>query len=74
MKLRKQGNVMWVSKREWERTLERLADLESMVQSQQKEITSLKYPYGALKKAFAEEATSMKQERKEIFRTWNLNL
>lgn len=45
---------MWISKKRWNRLEKRIADLEMKIQSQQEEISSHKYPYKALKKAFEE--------------------
>ena len=50
---------MWISKKKWMRLEKRIADLEMKIQSQQEEISSHKYPYKALKKAF-EEASHQK--------------
>lgn len=45
---------MWISKRKFQELEKRIADLEMAVRSQQKEITSLNYPYEDVKQAFAE--------------------
>lgn len=45
---------MWVSKKRFEALKRKVADLEAQVQSQREEISSQKYPYKALKKAFEE--------------------
>ncbi len=44
---------MWISKRKFQELEKRIADLEMAVRSQQKEITSLNYPYEDVKQAFA---------------------
>lgn len=43
---------MWISRKKLESILKRIADLEEQVQSQQKIILSLHYPYEDVKKAF----------------------
>lgn len=43
----------WISKRKFQELEKRIADLEMAVRSQQKEITSLNYPYEGVKQAFA---------------------
>ena len=43
---------MWISRKKIESILKRIADLEEQVQSQQKIIFSLNYPYEDVKKAF----------------------
>lgn len=53
------GKKVWISKKKWKRLEKRIADLEMKIQSQQEEISSHKYPYKALKKAF-EEASHQK--------------
>lgn len=40
---------MWISKRKFQELEKRIADLEMAVRSQQKEITSLNYPYEDVK-------------------------
>lgn len=45
---------MWISRKKWNALNKRIADLEAQAKSQQLDIISLKYPYAALKKTFAE--------------------
>lgn len=45
---------MWISKKELHDLQHRIADLEITVQSQQKMINQINYPYESLKQAFAE--------------------
>lgn len=44
---------LWISKKMWRNLEKRIAGIEKQVQSQQEEIRIQKYPYKALKKAFA---------------------
>lgn len=43
---------MWISKKKLQNLKKRIADLEAAVRNQQKEITSLNYPYEDVKQAF----------------------
>lgn len=43
---------MWISRKKFQNIEKRIADLEKKVRSQQKEITSLNYPYEDVKQAF----------------------
>lgn len=40
---------MWISRKKFQNIEKRIADLEKKVRSQQKEITSLNYPYEDVK-------------------------
>ena len=55
---------MWISKRKFQELEKRTADLEMAVRSQQKEITSLNYPYEDVKQAFAEVRTRRQKTNK----------
>lgn len=45
---------MWISRKKFQNIEKRIADLEKKVRSQQKEITSLNYPYQKSRKGVLE--------------------
>ena len=49
-------NEVLIPRKRWRQLEKKVADLEETVQSQQKEINSLKYPYEPLRKAFEKNA------------------
>lgn len=49
---------MWISRKKFQNIEKRIADLEKKVRSQQKEITSLNYPYEDVKQKIIPETRS----------------
>lgn len=60
---------MWISKKKLQNLKKRIADLEVAVRNQQKEITSLNYPYEDAKQAFAGFSRQTEKESRRSKRT-----
>lgn len=60
---------MWISKKKLQNLEKRIADLEAAVRNQQKEITSLNYPYEDVKQAFAGFSRQTEKESRRSKRT-----
>ena len=60
---------MWISKKKLQNLKKRIADLEAVVRNQQKEITSLNYPYEDVKQAFAGFSRQTEKESRRSKRT-----